>query len=80
MRIQFCHNCTAEFIAEFEVSRAPTTEEAALINADIEEKMNAYEKEHDGDFTEFDFWQCCHDVAAKHIELVVNPVVTTFYV
>ena len=33
MKIQFCHNCTEEFIAEFEVERVPTVEESELIYA-----------------------------------------------
>ena len=79
MRIQFCHNCTEEIIAEFEVERAPTREEVEAIYDDIAAKMDEWERR-EGDFADFDFWQCCHDVLAKYIVLVPSPVVKTFYI
>ena len=79
MRIQFCHNCTSEIIAEFEVERAPMDVEAKAIDDDIAAKMDEWESKN-GDFAGFDFWQCCHDVLEKYIKIVPSPVVKTFYI
>lgn len=80
MRIQFCRNYSEQHIAEFEVSRAPTPEEVKSIYEYIDNEMCEWEEANDGDFSEFDFWQCCHDAASRYLELVDNPVVKTFYV
>ena len=79
MRIQFCHNATEDFIAEFEVTEAPTEEDCESIKNEIYEAMDKWEEEN-GDFAEFDFWQVCHDVAIKHIHISDSPVVVTFYI
>ena len=79
MRIQFCHNVTEEFVAEFEVTEVPTKEEYEAIENEIYEAIDRWEKEN-GDFAEFDFWQVCHDAAIKHIHIIKNPVVATFYI
>ena len=79
MRIQFCHNCTEEFVAEFEVERVPTEDESELIYEAICDSMDAWEKEH-GDYGDFDFYQCCRDAASRYIKLINNPVVKTFYI
>lgn len=79
MRIQFCHNCTEDFVAEFEVAKAPTPFEADLIYGYIYREMGKWEEEHE-DFAEFDFWQCCYDAVSKVIKILDNPVVTTFYI
>ena len=39
MRIQFCHNATEDFIAEFEVTEVPTKEECEAIENEIYEAM-----------------------------------------
>lgn len=79
MRIQFCHNCTEEFVAEFEVAEVPTKEQCQAIEDEIYAKMDEWETVY-GDFEEFDFWQCCYDAASKHIKIKHNPVVKTFYI
>lgn len=79
MKIQFCHNATEELIAEFDVSEVPTKEQCEAIEDEIYEAMNKWEEEN-GDFEEFDFWQVCHDAVIKHVHLIRNPVVKTFYI
>lgn len=79
MRIQFCHNCTEKFIAEFEVADMPNQEQCEAIEDEIYKAMGAWEAEH-GDFEEFDFYECCHDALQKHILICINPVVKTFYI
>lgn len=79
MRIQFCHNCSQDFVAEFEVYEVPTKEECKAIEDEIYEKMDKWELEH-GDFEEFPWWKCCYDAARKHIHIKNNPVVKTFYI
>lgn len=79
MRIQFYHNATEDFVAEFEVTEAPTEEDCESIENEIYAAMNKWEEEN-GDFAEFDFWRVCHDVAVKHIHIINNPVVKTFYI
>ena len=80
MRIQFCHNATEDFVAEFEVKEVPTKEECEAIENEIYEAMDKWSEENYGDFEEFDFWRVCHDAAIKHIHIINNPVVKTFYI
>ena len=80
MLIQFCHNATEDFIAEFEVTEVPTKEECEAIENEIYEAMDKWSEENDNDFAEFDFWQVCHDAAIKRIHIINNPVVKTFYI
>ena len=42
--------------------------------------MDKWAEENDDDFAEFDFWQVCYDTAIKHIHIINNPVVKTFYI
>lgn len=79
MRIQFYHNATEEFIAEFDVKEVPTKEECEAIENEIYEAMDKWEEEH-GDFEDFDFWKVCYDATIKHLHLVNNPVIKTFYI
>lgn len=79
MRIQFYHNATEEAIAEFDVKEVPTKEECEAIENEIYEAMDKWEEEH-GDFEDFDFWKVCYDTTIKHLHLVRNPVVKTFYI
>ena len=40
MKIQFCHNVTADTIVEFDVSEVPTKEQCEAIEDEIYEAMN----------------------------------------
>lgn len=80
MRIQFCHNATEDFVAEFEVREVPTKEECEAIENEIYEAMDKWAEENDDDFEEFDFWKACYDAVIKHIHIINNPVVKTFYI
>lgn len=80
MRIQFCHNATEDFVAEFEVTEVPTNAECEAIENEILEAMSKWAEENDDDFEEFDFWEACHDATIKHIHIIDNPVVKTFYI
>ena len=80
MRIQFCHNATEDFIAEFEVTEVPTKEECEVIENEIYDAMDKWAEENDDDFEEFDFWKACYDAAIKHIHIINNPVVKIFYI
>ena len=79
MRIQFCHNATEDFVAEFEVTEVPTNAECEAIENEILEAMSKWAEENDNDFEEFDFWEACYDAAIKHIHIINNPVVKIFY-
>lgn len=79
MKIQFKHNCTEEFVAEFDVDKEPTPHEVDLIYGYIYREMGEWEEEHE-DFADFDFWTCCHNAASKVIKILENPVVKTFYI
>ena len=80
MKIQFCHNVTADTIVEFDVSEVPTKEQCEAIEDEIYEAMNKWAEENDDDFKEFDYWQVCHNAVIKHVHLIRNPVVKTFYI
>lgn len=80
MRIQFCHNATEDFIAEFEVTEVPTKEECEAIENEIYEAMDKWAEENDDDFAEFDFWKVCYDAVIKYIHIINNPVIKTFYI
>jgi hypothetical protein len=80
MRIQFCHNCTEDFVAEFEVASEPTKSQCEAIEDEIYKTMGEWEEEHDGDFEDFDFWDCCYNALNKYVPIVANPVVKTFYI
>ena len=77
MRIQFVRDNYADMV-ELEVNKVPTEEEANKIYDDIYASMEQYE-ENGGDMDDFDFWTCCRNAASKHIQIVSNPVVKTFY-
>ena len=83
MRIQFCYNGDfnghPNVIATFDVAEAPTDEQCKAIEDEIYKAMDKWEEENDGDYEEFDYWQVCHDVCEKHLKLVNNAVVKTFY-
>ena len=79
MRIQFCHNCTEEFVAEFEVASEPTQAQCKAIEDEIYNVMTEWEEEY-GDFEQFDFYECCYSALDKHIPIVCNPVIKTFYI
>lgn len=68
-----------DIIAEFDVVKPPTPEEIAAINDDIEAALDAWEEEFD-DFCDFDYRKTVYDACVKHIELVENPIVHTFYI
>lgn len=80
MRIQFCHNCNEDFVAEFEIASEPTKAQYEAIENEIYKAMDEWESEHDGDFEEFDFWECCYNATNKHIGIAYNPVVATIYI
>lgn len=79
MRIQFCRNYGENIVAEFEVAEMPTKEQCEAIENEIYEEMGKWDLEH-GDFDEFYFWQCCYDAVIKHINIIPNPVVKTFFI
>lgn len=80
MKIRFCHNCTNELIAEFEVERQLSQEESNAIDEYIARKMDEWES-HEGDFAEFDFWQCCHDAVEKRVKIIpLTSADQTFYI
>ena len=79
MRVQFCHNCTEEFVAEFEVANEPTKHQCEAIEDEIYKAMDEWEEEH-GDFEDFDYWECCYNALNKYVSIVANPVIKTFYI
>lgn len=78
MKVQFIRGNYNE-IVEFDVAAVPTTEEMNLIYADIYHEIDKYEEEY-GDLEDFDFWQCCYCATNRHVGVLNNPVVKTFYI
>ena len=79
MRIQFCRKYSEEIAAEFEVATAPTREQCEDIEDDLYAMVGEWEDEHNADIDDYDFWECCYNALNKHIPIVENPVVKTFY-
>ena len=83
MKIQFCFNVNCnggnDIIAEFDVAEVPTEEQCEAVEEYINDEMNKWDEENDGDFAEFDYWWVCREAARKNLELEANPVVKTFY-
>ena len=86
MKIQFCYDYTVigrrenDVIAEFDVAEEPTEEQCKAIEDEIFEAIDKWDEENDGDFSEFDYWGVCYEAARKHLKIVENRVVRTFYV
>ena len=83
MKIQFCKECfdpmwSGSLYAEFDVAEEPTKEQCDAIEDEIFEAMGKYELEN-GDYEGFDYWGACFEAARKHLKLIDNPVVHTFY-
>lgn len=79
MRIQFCRKYSEEIVAEFEVATEPTREQCEDIEDDLYAMVGEWENEHDEDIDDDTFWECCYSALNKHIPIVANPVVKTFY-
>lgn len=83
MKVQFCFNGNVvggmDIVAEFDVVKVPTEEQCKAVEKYIFEAINNWEEENDDDFAEFDYWVLCYEAASKHLDLVQNPVVKTFY-
>lgn len=83
MRIQFCFNGDFDghpnTVAEFDVAEVPTDEECKAIEDEIYNAMDKWEETGEC-FTEFDYWQVCHDAVIQYVHIVQNPVVKTFYI
>lgn len=77
MKIQFCY-FDNDVIAEFDVTEMPTEEQCKIIEDEIYEAMEKWEEDNDG-FEEFDYWGVCYEAVKKHLKIVQNPVVKTFY-
>ena len=82
MKIQFCFNGNVnggmDIVAEFDVAEVPTEEQCKAIDDYILEEFNKWEDDY-GDFEEFDYWDLCREAARKHLKVIDNPVVKTFY-
>lgn len=84
MKIQFCYNCVDprygnDVIANFDVAEMPTDEQCKAIEDEICDAMDKWDEENDGDFAEFDYLDVCYEAARKHLKIVENRVVKTFY-
>ena len=79
MKIQFVKPYEYDdIIAEFDVDKAPTKEQREAIEDEIFDAMDKYWLEN-GDYEGFDYWGACFEAARKHLKLIDNPVVHTFY-
>lgn len=83
MKVQFCRECfdpmhSGNLFAEFDVAEEPTKEQCEAIEDEIFEAMGEYELEN-GDYEGFDYWGVCFEAARKHLNIVDNPVIKTFY-
>jgi hypothetical protein len=78
MRVQFCTGGPYDVIAEFDVTEMPTEEQCKIIEDEIYEAMEKWEEE-TGDIDGFDYWGVCYAAVKKHLKIVDNQVVKTFY-
>lgn len=81
MKIQFVKLTLydSDIVAEFDVAEEPTEEQCKAIQEEIDEVMDAWDEENDGDFSEFDYWGGCYEAVRKNVRVVENRVVKTFY-
>ena len=81
MRITFerLTSIDSEIVAEFDVETIPTKEQCEAIEDEIFTAMGEYELE-DGDCEGFDFWGVCYVALKRHVKIITNPVVKTFYI
>lgn len=84
MKIQFCSErfdprFHDDVIAEFEVKAEPMEWQCKAIENEIFKAIDEWYEEHNGDFSEFDYWGVCFEVAKKYLKLMENKVVKTFY-
>jgi hypothetical protein len=83
MKVQFCYESASptwsnDIVAEFDVAEMPTDEQCKAIEDEVYDKMNKWDEEHD-DFIAFDYWNVCYQAVKKHLKIVDNQVVKTFY-
>lgn len=79
MKIQFVKPYEYDdIIAEFDVDKEPTEEQCKAIEDEIYDAIDNWYEEYE-DFTYFDYWGVCFEAARKHLKIVDNPVVKTFY-
>ena len=67
-----------EVIAEFDIETLPTEEQSKAIEDEVITAMEEYESEN-GYIDEFDWWGSCYTALKKHVKIIENPVVKTFY-
>ena len=84
MKIQFCNErfdprFKDDVVAEFDVAEEPTDEQCKAIEDEIFEVMDNWYEESDNDFREFDYWGVCYAAVKKHLKIIENQVVKTFY-
>lgn len=80
MKIQFIKPYSYDdVIAEFEIADEPTNEQCEAIEYEIFKAIDDWYEENNGDMNEFDYWVVCLEAARKHLKIVDNPVVKTFY-
>ena len=84
MKKQFCRELfdprfNDDVIAEFDVAEEPTREQCGAIGDEIFEAVDNWYEENNGDMSEFDYWGVCFEAVKKHLKIVDNPVVKTFY-
>lgn len=79
MRIQFVLGTNVENTIDIDVMEAPTENQVKAIEDDIYKVMDEWEEEN-GDFAEFDYYMCCYEAVAKHMQIAENRVVRTIYI
>ena len=70
---------TDTLIAEFDVEKKPTKDEAAAIYEYIYDRVEKL-YEQDTDITDRDYERICKNACKKYIKTLRNPVVETFYI
>ena len=79
MRIQFVLGTNVENTIDIDVAEIPTKEQAEAIEDEIYNKMDEWEEEN-GDFAEFDYYECIYEAVERHIQIAENPIVKTIYI
>jgi hypothetical protein len=80
MLIEFRANCTDELRAAIEVAAIPKPEEIDRVSNEVDEVMEKWSEEHDGDFIDFDFESVCKEACKKHLAAIGNTTITTIYI
>ena len=80
MRIQFVIGCDMENTIDIYVKRTPEKREVEAIEKEIYKHIDEYEENNNGDFYDFNYYDCVCEAVKKYIPIAENPVIATIYI